>query len=167
MADADEAGGEPDLGQEQGKADDEQGHRDDEQYGDRPREGDFGQVRDEQDRDHEADEQGAGGAGGDGEIHDTHPPYDDEQLLAGSLPRGFVERGEIALEAAAAVDHARQALRQNVQDAGDSRQQEDGGDRQLDQVGDGRNGLVHGVATSEFSARGPPATVGRGGGDSR
>ena len=138
--DAERADGEAYLPQKQDQSDDEQQHRDDEQPGNLPAEGGVGEIGDEQHRDQDADEQGRGRAGGDGEIDHRYPSVEDAQLRHHTLACRIVERAEVSFEGALALDGASETLRHDVQEGADAGEQENRRDRHLNLLRNGGDG---------------------------
>lgn len=153
VAHPDAAQREADLGEEQGEPGDQQQHRKDEADGHRPAEAEPGELCHEQPRHHGADQDGAGGTQEYGEVRQLHPAVEHAQLPHLIIMVGMIGGGELPLEMAGAIDHAREPAGKDVEDAADAREQEHGRHRQLNGVGDVGD-LGHGYHLARDGGRG-------------
>jgi len=122
----------------------QQQHRRDERHRHDHADVEMDDLRPEQQGDDQADRDRARDAQPDRGVDHRQSPVDQAQLPHMPLMLGTGRHRMQLLQLACAIDHARHPPDQHVQDAGDTRQQEHGRDRNLDRRGDGGDhGCLH------------------------
>ena len=128
----------PHLDQECDQPGRQQQHRGDERHRDHPADVEMRQRRAKHQRDDETDQDRARDAEPDRLVDHRQPPIDQPQLPDVPVVLDTLGDGMKLLDLARTIDHARHAADQDVENAGNTREQKDGGDRNLDRCGDGR-----------------------------